>query len=42
MVEMNDFMPNLYGIIVASPKERTLIGRISDIVRSGLGSDFVA
>jgi hypothetical protein len=28
--------------IVASTTETTLIGRISDVVRSGLGPDFVA
>jgi len=27
---------------VASTKEMTLIGRISDIVRSGRGPDFIA
>jgi hypothetical protein len=31
-----------YRDIVASTKEKTLIGRISDIVRSGRGSNLLA
>jgi len=34
--------PLIHRQYVASTKETTLIGRVSDIVRSGLGSDFVA
>jgi len=30
------------GYSVASTKQTTLIGRISDVVRSGHGPDFVA
>jgi len=31
-----------FGSVVASTKETTLIGHISDVVRSGRGPDFVA